>query len=401
MEIKDMKLHEIRERLDELKEFEADKASLEEIEANTAELRQLIDREAEILKAAEARKAEADRVTNLPDNEVKIITQFKEEEKRMEDKIVETQEQIELRQFADYVRGRVSALETRDGEQNFTFANSQAAIVPVSIAQRIIDKVKEMSPILAGVTRYNVKGTLKVPVYGVANDTHNITVAYADEFSELVGDAGKFTSIDLTGYLVGVLSLIGRSLINNSDIDLVGFVINKMAEKIALFLEKELLVGTSSKATGALSSGNVMAAGATDKITADALIDLQAQVPTVFQPNACWTMNPKTFTAIKKLKDGDGRYLLQNTFSEGFPYRLLGKPVHVSENMPEVDTNALAVLYGDYSGLSVNFREDISIEVLREKYATMHAIGVVSWFEFDSKVTESQKLAVLKMAVSV
>ena len=38
---------------------------------------------------------------------------------------------------------------------------------------------------------------------------------------------------------------------------------------------------------------------------------------------------------------------------------------------------------------------DVSIEVLREKYATQHAIGVVSWFEFDSKVTDHQKLAVL------
>lgn len=53
------------------------------------------------------------------------------------------------------------------------------------------------------------------------------------------------------------------------------------------------------------------------------------------------------------------------------------------------------VLYGDYSGLSVNFRENISIQVLREKYATQHAIGVVSWFEFDSRVTNNQKLAAL------
>ena len=58
---------------------------------------------------------------------------------------------------------------------------------------------------------------------------------------------------------------------------------------------------------------------------------------------------------------------------------------------------AKAILYGDYSGLSVNMRENISIEVLREKYATQHAIGVNAWFEFDSKVTDSQKLAVLTM----
>ena len=65
--------------------------------------------------------------------------------------------------------------------------------------------------------------------------------------------------------------------------------------------------------------------------------------------------------------------------------------------MPAQAAGSKSVLYGDYSGLSVNFRENISIQVLREKYATQHAIGVVSWFEFDSRVTDHQKLAVLTM----
>ena len=83
-----------------------------------------------------------------------------------------------------------------------------------------------------------------------------------------------------------------------------------------------------------------------------------------------------------------------------FPYRLLGKPVFLSDNMPAIAASAKPVLYGDCSGLSVNFRENISIEVLREKYSTQHAIGVVSWFEFDSRVTDNQKLAVLSMKAS-
>ena len=56
--------------------------------------------------------------------------------------------------------------------------------------------------------------------------------------------------------------------------------------------------------------------------------------------------------------------------------------------------SATPILYGDYSGLSVNIREEPSVEVLREKYATQHALGVVMWFEMDSKVTDEQKLAV-------
>ena len=49
------------------------------------------------------------------------------------------------------------------------------------------------------------------------------------------------------------------------------------------------------------------------------------------------------------------------------------------------------------SGLAVKLSEDINIEVLREKYATQHAIGVVGWVELDSKIENEQKIAALVM----
>lgn len=296
--------------------------------------------------------------------------------------------------FVDYVMGRVS--ELRAGEQNLTMANN-GAIIPTSIADRIVTAVRDRCPILSGATIYRVNGTLKVPVWGKANTTHDIAVGYQTEFTELTADSGKFTSVDLSGYLAGALTLIGNSVENNSVFNVTDFIINQMAEEIALFLEKELLNGTSGKATGALSTPTVVTAASATAVTADELIELQAQVKQVYQANACWTMAPETFTSLKKLKDSNGRYLLQDDVTGEFPYRLLGKPVYLSDNMPKLAAGASAVLYGDYSGLSVNLREDISIQVLREKYATQHAIGVVAWFEFDSKVTDSQKLAVLNM----
>lgn len=303
----------------------------------------------------------------------------------------------EERAFADYVMGKVP--ELRAGEQNMDMGNN-GAIIPTSIANRIIKEVKDRCPILAKATIYNVKGTLKVPVWGKADSTHDITVGYQTEFTEITADSGAFTSVDLSGYLAGALTLIGRSVENNGTFSVVNFIVSQMAEEIALFLERELLIGTSSKATGALSTTTTLTAASAAAITADELIDLQAKVKQVYQGNACWIMNPGTFTAIKKLKDGNNRYLLQDDVTGEFPYRLLGKPVYLSDNMPAIAASAKAILYGDCSGLSVNMRENISIEVLREKYATQHAIGVVAWFEFDSKVTDNQKLAALVMKAS-
>lgn len=311
----------------------------------------------------------------------------------------ETQEQQELRSFAGFIRGTVNQM--RAGEQNFNVANN-GALLPTSIANRIIEAVRDMCPILAGADVYHVSGTLKIPVYGNANTTHNIAVGYGADFSELTADAGAFTSVDLSGYLVGALSLVGRSLLNNADIDLVSFVVRKMAEAVSVFVEGELLAGTGATGhcTGALTTTNTMKAGSVSAITADNLIDLQAKVKQAFQGRAVWTMHPLTWTAIKKLKDKNDRYLVQDDITGEFPYRLLGKPVYLSDSMPTIASGAKAVLYGDYSGLSVNIRENMSIEVLREKYATQHAVGVVAWMELDSKVSDPQKLATLVMSTN-
>lgn len=299
---------------------------------------------------------------------------------------------IEERAFADYILGRTT--ELRAGEQNVTMGNN-GAVIPETIANRIIDAVTDICPILAGSDLYHVKGTLKIPKWTKANSTHDVTVGYADEFSELVADSGKFTSVDLGGYLAGSLVLIGRSVENNSAVNVVDFVIRKMSEKIASFLEKQLLSGTSGKVQGALETSNTVTTVNSVQVTYDELIDLQGSVKQAFQRNACWTMHPKTFNAVKKLKDGNGRPLIEPDATKDFPYILLGKPVHVSDNMPEISAGAKSVLYSDYSGLSVNFRENISVQILREKYATQHAIGVNAWFEFDSKITDEQRLAVL------
>ena len=86
--------------------------------------------------------------------------------------------------------------------------------------------------------------------------------------------------------------------------------------------------------------------------------------------------------------------------SSPFKNMLLGKPVYVSDNMPEVGAGKIAVYYGDMSGLATKFSEDINIEVLREKYATQHAIGVVGWLEFDGKIEDPQKISAVQIAGS-
>lgn len=306
------------------------------------------------------------------------------------------QKEVEERAFVDYLNGKI--MEMRSGEQNVDWANNNAAVVPTTIANRIIDEVIDLCPILAGADVYHEKGVLKIPKWTKANSTHDVTVGYATEFQNLTPDSGKFTSVELGGYLAGALVLVGKSVINSSVVNVTSFVIRKIAEKAAQFIEHELLVGSgSSAAQGATKTTNIVTTASSGTIAFDDLVTLQGKIKQANQKNACWTMAPDTFTAIKLLKDTNARPLIEPDATKAFPYTLLGKPVYLSDNMPAIGANNLAVLYGDYNGLSVNFRENIGIEVLREMYHTQHAIGIDCWFEFDSKISDEQKLAVLKI----
>lgn len=303
----------------------------------------------------------------------------------------ETKEESEKRAFEQYLR--TGNIETRT--ETTMNVSDNGAVIPASIANKIIDKVVEICPIYNLADRYNVGGTLSIPYYD--ESTQAIEVAYATEFTDLGSTSGKFISIELKGYLAGALSKISKSLINNSAFDIVGYVVNKVAQAFAKWIEKELLIGSPEKITGLSNATQIVTAAAATAITADELIDLQESVPDAYQAGAIWIMSKSTRTAIRKLKDNDGNYILNKDATAQWGYTLLGKPVYVSDSMPAMKSNSKAIYYGDMSGLAVKVSENVSIEILREKFATQHAIGVVGWMEIDSKIENQQKIAVLKM----
>ena len=371
----------------------------------------LITRAEEVLETAKTEKreltdAEAQELAEIRDNVRRIMKtlQLKGEFDKMEGKALEKEglpknetraleERAieEEKAFADYIRGVVS-----ERANNLTPAEgSGQVLIPTTIANRIIKKVYDICPILERSSKYNIKGTLEIPYYDV--DTTTITVAWATEFQELDSNVGKFTNIQLTGYLAGALSLISRSLINNAQFDIVSFVVDQMAYSIRRFIENVLLNGSGSVEGLSTLKNKITAASAT-AITADEVIKLKDNIKDVFQDNAIWIMSPNTRTALRLLKDDVGRYLLQDDITSPFGTTLLGKPIYVSDNMSDMEAGATAIYYGDMRGLATKFNEDMNIQVLREKYATQHAIGVVGWLEFDSKVEDAQKITKLVMA---
>ena len=377
------------------------------LETAKAETRELTDDEAQELaeirddvKKIKEKLGIEDDMREMLDAEAKddnVPTDESEENRACEEekRSMETRELEERKAFEAYIR---NVYNVRGPETDLTKGDN-GAVIPATIADKIIKKVYDICPVLERSSKYNIKGTLTIPYYNEASPADHITVDYATEFSSLTSHVGKFTStVSLTGFLAGALVKVSRSLINNSQFNIVDHVIDLMAEHIARWIEKELLLGTSEKIEGLSGLTNAITAASASAITADEVVKLHDAIKDRYQGNAIWIMSPATRTALRLLKDEMGRYLLQDDISAPFGTSLLGKPVYVSDNMPNIATGNTVIYYGDFKGLATKFSENISIQVLRERFADEHADGIVGWFELDAKVEDQQKLAKLVMA---
>lgn len=303
----------------------------------------------------------------------------------------------EERAFANFLRNGETTFSDTETRSDVNLAKGDnGVLIPTTIAERIVSTVKNIAPILENSDFYDVKGDL---VFAVEDEaTSKTTCAYVGEFQELESTTNKFKSVVLKGNVVGVLTKVSKSLINNVGFDIVNYVITKVAEAIATFIDNEMLNGTN-KIQGLLQAKQQVTAGAAAALTADDLINLQLAIPQKFRGNGVFIMNPDTFKACTKLKNGQGEYLLNKDITNGFGYTLLGRPVFESDNMPKIATKAKVAVFADLKGYSTKLSsESAEITILKERFATQYAVGVAGYCEIDGKIVEEQRIAVLAMA---
>lgn len=354
------------------------KAKVEKRAFSEDELKEVKDLKEEVRKIDESIQAEEE-VRNLERKPVKEPETRSAEEIRAE--VVKNEE----REFSQFIRGEIRATSLGTA--------GNGSVIPLSVASKVIDKVKNISPVLSLATIYTVKGDLVI----AQSDYTQFTAGYQADLVALTSAATNFTGVTLRDNIIGALTLISKSLINRADIDIVPFVVNELAKNIALFLENELVagVGGAGKLNGLPTGTNVFNGATTLVITPQELIKVQLTIPQALQNGACWIMNPQTLGYIQGLTAGAGNNMLimGNTLSEDAPFTLLGKPVYISDAMPQIGVNAKQIFYGNIAeALAVKFVDGVSMQVLQEKYADQYAVGAIAYCEADSSIVNNQAL---------
>jgi HK97 family phage major capsid protein len=146
-----------------------------------------------------------------------------------------------------------------------------------------------------------------------------------------------------------------------------------------------------------LSAG--FAAASTSVNSADSLVTLQHALKAKYKAGATWLMNSATAGVVRKLKDADGRHVWSDSLINGQPALLLGSPVEIDDNMPDVSAASYSIAYGDFKrGYTIANRRGTTL--IRDPYTSKGITKFNFRRRFGAGVTHYEAIKLLKFATS-
>ena len=131
----------------------------------------------------------------------------------------------------------------------------------------------------------------------------------------------------------------------------------------------------------------------------DCIISLVYALTADYRANASFIMNSKTAGAVRKMKDADGRFMWSDGLAAADPSRLMGYPVLICEDMPDIAANAYAIAFGDFkSAYTIAERPDLRI--LRDPFSAKPNVLFYASKRVGGDVTDFAAIKLLKIAVS-
>ena len=131
----------------------------------------------------------------------------------------------------------------------------------------------------------------------------------------------------------------------------------------------------------------------------DCIVNLVYALGADYRANGAFIMNSKTAGAVRKMKDADGRFMWGDSLQAGEPARLMGYPVLICEDMPDVGANTYPIAFGDFAaGYTIAERPDLRI--LRDPFSAKPHVLFYASKRVGGEVTDFAAIKLLKVAVS-
>ena len=212
---------------------------------------------------------------------------------------------------------------------------------------------------------------------------------------------------------LSALPKASQRLLDDAAFDIEGWLAGRIADKFARAEAAAFVSGDGNdKPTGFLTHptvdnevwtwgniGYVPTGASGDFAGGDAIIDLVYALCAQYRANGTFVMNSKTAGAVRKLKDNDGRHLWADGLAAAEPARLLGYPVLICEDMPDIAGGADAIAFGDFNaGYTIAERPDL--RVLRDPFSAKPHVLFYATKRVGGDVSDFAAIKLLRFAVS-
>lgn len=250
--------------------------------------------------------------------------------------------------------------------------------------------------------------------YDVLVDHTEMGAGWASETGSIAEtDTPQIDRISIALHELSAMPKASQRLLDDSAFDIEGWLAGRIADKFARSEAAAFVSGDGvDKPRGFLSYpsvdeavwtwGNlgyvVTGADATD-VDGDAIIELVYALGAEYRAGACFVMNSKSAGAVRKLKDADGRFLWTDGLAAGEPARLMGYPVLIAEDMPDIAVGETPIAFGDFSiGYTIAERPDL--RVLRDPFSAKPHVLFYATKRVGGAVTDFDAIKLLKFGAA-
>jgi HK97 family phage major capsid protein len=301
-----------------------------------------------------------------------------------------------------------------EGKALNTAVNAEGGyLVDPQTAEQIQGVLRSSSSLRTIANVVNVEATS----FDVLVDHTDVGAGWATETAATTEtDTPQIERISIPLHELSALPKASQRLLDDTAFDIEGWLAGRIADKFARAEASAFVSGDGvDKPTGFLTHstvddaswtwgnlGYVITGTAGDFAAvnpADAVVDLVYSLGARYRANASFVMNSKTAGAVRKMKDADGRFLWSDGLAAGEPARLMGYPVLIAEDMPDIATDAMAIAFGDFgSGYTIAERPDL--RVLRDPFSAKPHVLFYATKRVGGDVSDFSAIKLLKFGIA-
>jgi HK97 family phage major capsid protein len=319
------------------------------------------------------------------------------------------------RAFAAYLRsGDDEGFRGLEGKAlNSQVAAEGGYLVDPQTAAEIVGVLRSSASVRAIANVVSVEAT----AFDVLVDHTEIGAGWASETTATAEtDTPRVDRITIPLHELAAMPKASQRLLDDSAFDVEGWLAQRIADKFSRAEAAAFVAGDGQeKPTGFLTypkiDNDIWAWGSLGYVPtgedgdfsasdpADAIVDLVYALGARYRANAAFVMNSKTAGAVRKMKDADGRFLWSDSLAASEPARLMGYPVLVAEDMPDIAQGAFAIAFGDFrAGYTIAERPDLRI--LRDPFSAKPYVLFYATKRVGGDVSDFAAIKLLKFAAS-